>query len=273
MDAETFGLVDARHQKVVKANTLIQRSRQRLSVQQQKALLFLISQLTPGQTEFDWQTFEIADFCRVCGIEPQQGKNYRDVKAALQGLSDKSMWIKLDDDTESLVRWLNKIHIKPRSGKLQVRFDDDMIPFLLELKEKFTQFHLIHTLAMKSKYSIRLYELLKSYEKLGQVRFDLQRFKELVGIDYLNWYDIRRFVLETAKKEINALSDIEISYTPAKKGKAVASILFDINAKPKDSDTQILTEREIMRSLQGKKTRKKRGSLVPGQLELGSEGG
>lgn len=271
-----FGLVDSRHQKVVKSNALIQRSRQRLSVQQQKALLFLISQIKPGQLEFEWQTFDVADFCRICDIESSSGKNYKDIKDSLKGLSDKSMWITLEDGTENLSRWLQNVQVNQKSGKINVRFDEFMRPYLLDLKEKFTQFNLIHTLAMKSKYSIQLYQLLKSYENKNegftQVCFDLPRFKDLLGVEYHRWVDIRRFVLDMAVKEINAVSDIEISYTPAKKGKAVASVLFDIYTKPKDSDTQIQTEREIMRSLQGKKTRKKKKRLVPGQLELGSEG-
>lgn len=271
METETFGLVNTRQQKVVKSNALIQRSRQQLSVQQQKALLFLISQIKPTQQEFEWQTFDIADFCRVCAIETESGKNYKDVKEALKGLSDKSMWITLEDGTENLSRWLHNVQIDGGGGKIRVRFDEYMRPYLLDLKEKFTQFNLIHVLAMKSKYSIQLYQLLKSYENKkeghSQARFELPRLKDLVGIEYQKWYDIRRFVLDIAIKEINSVSDVEISYTATKKGKAVASVLFDIRPKPKDSDTQIQTQRAIMTSLQGKK-QKKQQAPMPGQLSL-----
>ena len=41
-------ITDPRERKVTKANELIQKSRFSLSAQQQKIVLFLISQITPG---------------------------------------------------------------------------------------------------------------------------------------------------------------------------------------------------------------------------------
>lgn len=231
---DSHELVKYRNNKVVKSNTLIQKSRHQFSVQQQKALLFLISQLKPEQAEFDWQTFDIIEFCEVCGIRTDSGKNYKDLKDALQGLSDKSLWLTLENGDEYLTRWLQNVRIQYRTGKIAVRFDEEMKPFLLELKARYTQFELKYTLAMRSKYAVRLYEILKSYTEMGKdepIEFTVERFKVLVGAEYNVWYDIKRKVIEVAIKEINEFSDLFVTYEAKKKGRAYHKISFKIALK------------------------------------------
>lgn len=238
-------LAKLRNNKVVKSNTLIQQSRHQFSVQQQKALLFLISQLKPDQKKFEWQIFDITEFCEVCGIEAA-GDNYKDVKNALQGLSDKSLWMTLEDGTENLSRWLQNVQIQPKSGKVRVRFDEYMKPFLLELKARFTAFDLRYTLAMRSKYSVRLYELLKSYSGMSEkgIEFDLQRFKKLVGAEYTLWYDLKRKVLDISVREINEVSDLFVKYEGIKKGRSFIGVRFFITHKT-DWTSKMDTEREL----------------------------
>lgn len=231
---DSHELMKYRNNKVVKSNILIQKSRHHFSVQQQKALLFLISQLKPEQDEFEWQTFDIIEFCEVCGIGTDGGKTYRDLKESLQGLRDKSMWLTLADGTQSLVGWLNKVQIRPKSGKIAVRFDEEMKPLLLELQERYTQFELKYTLAMRSKYAVRLYEILKSYAEMAKdepIEFTLERFKALVGAEYNLWYDLKRKVVEVAIKEINEFSDLFVTYEAKKKGRAYTKISFTITVE------------------------------------------
>ena len=66
-------------QKVIKSNDLIQRSRFDLSLQEQKIILYLISQITPYDEEFQLYEFSIADFCKICGIDHTSGGNYADL--------------------------------------------------------------------------------------------------------------------------------------------------------------------------------------------------
>lgn len=252
---DDYEFVKLRNNKVVKANVLVQQSRHQFSVQQQKILLFLISQLKPEQKEFDWQIFEISEFCDVCGIDKSSGNNYKDLKSALESLSDKSMWLMLGDEvrTEVLVRWLHDVEIQHNSGKIRVRFHKNMKPFLLELKARFTAYDLKYTLAMRSKYSVRLYELLKSYANKNEtLRFELDRLKTLIGAGYERWVDVKRYVLDVAVKEINEVSDLRVSYTPVKKGRSFVAVLFDIQIK-KDMQSQIETERNIYQRLTGRR--------------------
>lgn len=218
---EADELSEARTQYVVKANELIQRSRFSLSTQQQKIVLYLISRIKPTDDDFKTYSFSISDFCKVCGIDHTNGKYYVALKQAIQDIADKSLWVRTAEDRESLIRWISAADIDSGNGNITIRLDENMKPYLLHLKENFTKYELIWTLKFKSKYSIRLYELLKSfhYNELQEYtkEFTLEDLKKRLDAEkYDTWQHFKDRVLEPSKKEINAYSDKEVEYEPIK---------------------------------------------------------
>lgn len=221
-------LQDERSQLVVKSNELIQKSRFNLSTSEQKIILYLISKIRPSDTEFHEYEFSVADFCRICGISSQSGSVHSAVKQSVKTLADKSFWIKQDDHSEVLLRWLQ--HAKIESGRIHIQIDQNMKPYLLQLKEKFTKYELIYTLAFKSQFSIRLYEILKSYQWRHDVTLQLDELKaSMFAENYKNFKDFRNRVLDVAVREINQYSDIDVSYEPITKGRKTVSLLFYIH--------------------------------------------
>lgn len=223
-----------RYNTVVKANTLIQNSRFSLTAQQQKIVLYIISQIEPFDEELKLYSFEITEFCKLCGIEPK-GANYNFLKNAVKDISDKSIWITLDNGKETLVRWIEKPYIDERSGTIQIKLDEDMKPYLLQLKEKFTKYELIYTLNFKSKYSIRLYEFLKSihYKPLKPYSqtIEIEKFMRLLDSTYKEFKDFHKRVLIPAQKEINKFSDILFNYELITKGRKTTDIKITIQSK------------------------------------------
>lgn len=220
---------------VRKANQLIQESRFNLSTQQQKMVLYLISKITPKDEDFEEYEFTITDFCKVCGIT-LSGTNYNDLKEQIKKIADKSLWVEITPGTETLLRWIEKPYIDTKSGTIRIRLDRDMKPFLLRLKQNYTQYELIWTLHFKSKYSIRLYELIKSihyreYEEYTRT-FELEELRRILGAEtYKRFPDFRVKALQPAIDEINEYSDKIISWKPIKDGRAVAYIEFTISTK------------------------------------------
>ena len=88
---------------------------------------------------------------------------------------------------------------------------------------------------MKSAFSVRIYELVKSYAYHKCKTFEINELKRLLMVDnvksYNNFKDFRRKVLEVAQKEINRLTDLNISYEPITKGRKVVKIKFIIQRK------------------------------------------
>lgn len=249
---ENNTLIDPREQYVVKSNRLIQQARFSLSLVQQKIILYLISKIEPTDKEFRELEFDIIEFCKVCGIDHDNGKNYKDLKDAIKGIRDQSAWIQFDD-YESLCSWIEKAKIYKGKGTIKVRLDDDLMPYLLQLKSNYTQYQLIFTLHFSSKYSIRLYEWLCSmqYDEMKEHTFavSLEKIRErLDATTYKEYKNLKARVLLPAIKDINSYSDKNVSFEEIKKGrKGVQAVKFTVSTK--DTLERIKIEDMIDRDL------------------------
>lgn len=242
---EKIEITKKREYLVVKGNELIQKSRFELSLVEQKTIAFICSMIKPIKAidrangvpfQLDYQ-FNIRDYCKVCGIDYNSGTNYADIKDTLKKLRDRSMWMTLEDGTESLVGWLSKVRTNKKSGIAEIKLDEDLVPYLFDLGKRFTQYQLYNILAMKSAFSVRLYELLKSYliKDSASKNFDIDELKHLLMVEDVKSYDrfpdFRRKVLEKAQEEINELTDINIYFEPITKGRKVIKVKFRIALK------------------------------------------
>ena len=241
---------DERYSLVVKANELIQKSRFNLSTQQQKMILYLISQINQNDDEFKLYKFKVKDFCKLCDIKSDSGTIYQQLREQIKTISDKSLWIRLENGKDTLLRWIEKPYIDENSGKIEIKLDRDMKPFLLQLKENFTQYELAYTLRFKSKYSIRLYEYIQSvhYNKMEQYKhtISVDELKTLLNAEkYEIFRDFNSRVLKTALKEINEYSDKRIDIEYIKENRKVISIKFIIETK--DSVETYIINRDFER--------------------------
>ena len=242
---ERIDILSKREYLVVKGNELIQQNRFELSLTEQKTVAYICSLIKPiGATDrakgvpfqLDYE-FNIRDYCKVCGMDYDNGNNYANVKDTLKKLSDRSMWISFPEkpEEEVLCRWLSKVRTNKKSGIAHVKIDEDLAPYLFDLGQKFTQYQLYNILAMKSAFSVRIYELMKSYAFQKNKIFRLDDLKKLLGVENVKSYnrfpDFRRKVLEKAQEEINELTDINIIFEPITKGKKVVDIMFRIVPK------------------------------------------
>lgn len=211
---------------VVKRNDLIRKVQieLKLTVTEQKIAAYLTSLVNPDDKDFDAVLVSISALCEIFGLEKEKG-NYKNLKKAIKVLSDKSSWL-----NGELFRWVDTAKVIPNSGIVRVKLSDSLKPYLLELKENFTKYKLYNILVLKSKYSIRIYELLKSYFWEGVYSVTIQEFKNSIGCDKFNEFkDFNKRVLTPAIKEINELTDIYVEVTKLKTGKCITDLKFDIH--------------------------------------------
>ncbi len=224
---------------VVKSNELIQKARYSLTVQQQKLILYAISKIKFSDPPDKTYELSIEDVCSVMGLELDTGGYYyKAIKDDLIKLTNR-LWVKFPDDRESTVSWLNDADIIPLSGTVTITFHPKMTPFLFELQNRYTQYQLYEVLVFKGRYSIRLYELLRSYimqdelrkGKEKEIMFDVNELKELLCCEsYKRWVDFDRYVLKKAIDEINLTSDIiRIKYDTFKKGNKIDKVNFIVS--------------------------------------------
>lgn len=220
---------------VVKSNDLIRKSRFSLTLTEQRIILYLISKIKPNDRDLLEYEFNIKDFCEVCGID--YINNLSQLKETIKSLRDKSIWITLPNGAETLVSWIEKPYLYQNSGNIKIRLDRDMIPYLLQLKENFTKYELIAILALKSKFSLRMYELFKSYEYLGKYEVSLEQLRKVMMLEteYKSTKDFKRYVIDKAVDEINTFTDLEIEYEVVKTGRSITGFIFTIH-KPDNWD-------------------------------------
>lgn len=121
--------------------------------------------------------------------------------------------------------------IKYRKGSVQAKFNPEMSGFLLQLQELFTEYNLIDYLSLPSTYSQRLFEILKSWEKVksGGVTLAVAELHHLLDTPASMRSDFRQFrvhVLEKAQQDIHAKTTLRFEWEPLKAGRSVELVRF-----------------------------------------------
>lgn len=223
---------------VVKANELIQNYKYTLTKTELRVVNTIISNINSPKydEEFNIMEFDIKDFCRSLGFAESEagGKEYRILKQVLKNLSNKSSDYINFGDYETIVRWIERPIFEPASGRVKLKLDDYLKPFLLQVSGAM-QANLKVYFDMSSKYSMRLYELLKSWDGLKQKEFDVDELR--VSIDalkktYAGFGKFKQTVLDPAVREINEYTDLKVSYRTKSYGRKITAVVFDISHQP-----------------------------------------
>jgi plasmid replication initiation protein len=215
---------------VRKSNSLVEAS-YKLSVNQQKIVLLLASSIKPGDENFQPYQINIKEFAKLLGLK---NKNfYGEIDALTSDLRNRELVL---SSKQSLLRisWLSSVEYFKGTGVIELCFDPKMKPYLLQLKERFTTYRLKEVIQLKSSFSIRIYELLKQYEKIGERIFLLETLKASLGIgptEYSLYGDFKRRVLLVAQSEVAEKTDISFKFKEIKEGRKVVKIKFIINSQ------------------------------------------
>ena len=218
-----------RNYKIIKSNEIIRHTRFDLTKEEFKLLSYILSKIKPTDTEFTSYTLSLKDYCVVCGIDYNNRNNYDYIKKAAKKLRDRSFWMVDTEGNDLLFSWVTRVKILRGVGKIEFKLSEDLQKHVMGLFDNFTQITLLSILPMNSVYSMRLYELLKSYAFTGSAEFELNDLKgKLFAENYKMYKDFRVRVLEIAIKEINTYTDIEVQFEPQKNGRKVEAIKFHI---------------------------------------------
>lgn len=226
--------------RVVKHNDLV-KARSNLSKVEHRVIAMLIAQLDQEDDTFDLQRIHIRDI-----IEKSKSSSedlYSRGKEICQRLLNQQIHIQTEEDGNRVYEGYNaldKIRYMEGDGYIEARFNDSMKPFLLELKRRFTIYQLEAFMQLGSRYSMRIYELLKMREDLRWLRMPVQHLRELLSCEdkYSRFGDFRRRVIERAQSEINEITDISFTYKVEREGQSPVRVNFMIDSQ-EDSISRI----------------------------------
>ena len=217
---------------VTKSNKLIN-CEYDLSVFEQKIILTLASMVQPQDTEFKEYEFKIKDFIKLLGLKTQT--KYTEIPKITRDLMRKVFEIREGKKILQLA-WLSSAEYEIGTGMVSLKFDSKLKPYMLGLKKFYTTYKLANVLILKSKYSIRIYEILKSNEFKNNIQIELDELKNMVGAkaEYLKVYaDFKNKVLIQAQKELIEKTDISFEFKEIKTSRKVTSIKFYIHSTDK----------------------------------------
>lgn len=254
---------------VRKSNDLIQNAMYSLTLSQQKLMLHIFAMIKPSDTELPRYEMSIYEFLKLCGVDPHNGSMYKQVKKNIEDIANaKVQWIRLAGTQKiTMFRWLSSATIDEGTGKIVLTLDQSLKPHLIQLKEFYTTMNITYTLPMKSQYSIKIYELCKSYqnlylekEKKGEpLVWSIETLKKQVDCNASNWAHVRRTVLDKAKSEINGKTDILFDYAVYEKDRQRV-IAISVTIEPVDKQVADQKLNEITK-LRSKRLRKKTTAL------------
>lgn len=134
---------------------------------------------------------------------------------------------------------------------VKIRFDIDIMPYLINLKSNFTKYAILDVMDFKSKYSVPIYKLLNmtynQYEHYAETKlrtkkqldkyrnpiFPLDELRHVTDTEegYSDFRNFEKRVLRTAVDEINEHTHFNISYEKIKEGRSIGYIQFFITKK------------------------------------------
>ncbi|MGB1270937.1 MAG: replication initiation protein [Endozoicomonas sp.] len=228
-------LASVRNSSLVTHSNQLTEARYSLTLGEQKVVLFLIAQIAPDDTDLHDYNIRVQDFGVMMGLKGNS--LYQRMDETLDRLLSRV--IHIPKATGYLkVGWVSSAEYIKGQGVVQLRFDGKLKPYLLQLREQFTRYRLFVVTQFQSAYSVRIYMLLKQYERIGEREFDLQEFREMLGIEkkkYAQFKDFRKWVLNQAKKEFDrrdeqgaALCDITFDLETIREGRRIARLKFYI---------------------------------------------
>jgi plasmid replication initiation protein len=216
---------------VVQHNKIIE-AKYKLSVGEQRLIKLLVSMIEPEDEDFKAYRIAVIDLIRLLGLSDKDF--YGKVKSWSKKLISNVLIFRGEDEEELQVAWLSSAIYKPKSGFVELEFSPKLKPFLLHLKSHFTAYELGNVIRLKHTYSIRIYELLKQYEKIGRRKFSIENLRELLMLEddeYRQFCDFRRWVLRTAQNELEEKTDIAFTWEEERKKQKCIAIEFFIKSQ------------------------------------------
>jgi len=205
-------------------------------------ILALLTVIKKEDKDFKDYIFDIKEL----EIKFDRKLNSEQIQDSVEKIFSKSLKIKISKNRWKMFNWFS--YFEYNRGLITCRFDKDLKPYMLEIKERFVISDLRMILPMRSSYSKRIYLLLKEYAKIGKRTFDIKNLQEILVVPNSHKERYNKFkvsVLQKAETDINKFTDLEVKLTEKKRARKVVEVTYSIKKNHTDLKTFISVIREL----------------------------
>lgn len=235
---------------VVQANELVRSKQDELSLLEAKLIRLAITQVLKDDTDLKTYSCDVVDLAKFLGISKQN--IYRDIQALSKNLMKKSIFIKDNSPTKKkgaenyrMFHWID--YVEYLDGTLTFKLSDNLKPYLVGLEELFTTYGYDAIIDLPTNYSIRLYELLASYQNMtlrpaydpSFTEIPIEQNEFIFTIDWLRDYfncqekypnsgDFVKRVIDGSVTAIQNKTLMRLTYRTVRKGRSISHIVFKL---------------------------------------------
>ena len=229
--------------KVVVQHNALVNARFDLTTVEMRLFMAMLSRISRDDNEFREMRIPLKEVVALSGRRPS-AKDYQQVAGMCDQLVSRVLHIVRpvqgrQRERRAATPDFDKIPLmayakyRGEEGALHVRFNDEVMPYLLQLHQNFTKAQVVQLLKLKSPHSYRIYWLLKEYATFGVRALGVEELKSILSLQgqYKQFPLFRLRVLDRARMELSK-TDLPFEYELLREGKSVAQIKFSFRPLP-----------------------------------------
>lgn len=233
MAEQSQKLVSTKSNKLVDAGFF-----KKLNGMEMRIVNLAISRLNPMRSLTQSRRFEftVKEFLDCNSGVANYADIYDTVRNAVINLG--RTWVEVEtlegyDKTE--ISLLTERSYSKGKGRFMVEFHEKAMPYLAEIKSNYSSILLDTFGALKSEYSLKLYEIFSRWVFKGRFEISVSELKDLLGATekYNRWNNFNQWALKPAIKEINAKTNLNITVKTIRTGRTITDLEFTIFDKSK----------------------------------------
>lgn len=223
----------AKHEdfRVTAGNALIEANYpEKLTARAHKVARLLVSLVKPEDTELGFYKMDIEKLKHYLGFHSgtKWGRFLEDLDDIAMRLNQKPLHIQVNEHKYTKAFFISSYTIDLVERTIEFEISQKLKPYLIQLKGEFTSYLLSNIPRLKSGYSIRMYELLSQYRRIGNRTFEVEDLKKKLGCTYPLYGHFKNKALKKAEEDLITHTDLRFEMEEHKTGRKVTSLTFYI---------------------------------------------
>jgi hypothetical protein len=210
---------------IEKRNVLNEMRSSHLTLQESRFLCIYLAKINPRNPEATRRVrFPLKDFAQIMDITGSFTSTY--IKNVTDSLLQKI--VSVPDSKGGFTSFqlfkrcrVTRENVETDEWFVEIDAHDEALPLMFDIQDRYMTYELWNVLILKSVNQIRMYEILKQYEKIGERTLKLETLKELIGIkktEYKQFQDFKTKVINVCQQALKEHTDIKFEWEVSKRG-------------------------------------------------------